>query len=221
MPDSTCSVAVCERRAKARGLCGAHYTRWNRYGDAEYVPPRTQKLLERQQSDVRTCTKCNERKNVTEFSRDTTRPCGYRPQCKLCASAVTKDWRARNEDHVRRFQAQYRKENQAARAAYRATYLPEWKRANPERLRDYTHRRRALKAASVSSAINYDDLWHACGGSCPDCGCVIERNAPWPTEAFASIDHIIPLSKGGAHEQANLRYTCLPCNLKKGAKIVS
>lgn len=221
MPDSTCSVVVCERQSKARGLCGAHYTRWNRYGDPEHVPPRTQRLLDRQQSSNRTCTKCQECKDLTEFSRDATRPCGYRPHCKSCATAVTKVWRARNMEHLRHYVAQRRQEDGGAHAAYMAAYLPEWKRTNPERLRDYTHRRRALKAATAFTAIDYDKIWLACGGSCPDCGCVIERSAPWPTATFASIDHIIPLSRGGMHAQDNLRYTCLPCNMKKGAKLIS
>ena len=34
-------------------------------------------------------------------------------------------------------------------------------------------------------------------------------------------DHVIPLSKGGAHNKQNVVGACLPCNLAKGAKIVT
>ena len=33
MSQSTCVVSDCRTRAKARGLCSTHYTRWRRYGD--------------------------------------------------------------------------------------------------------------------------------------------------------------------------------------------
>ncbi|MBC3939646.1 HNH endonuclease [Anaerotruncus massiliensis (ex Liu et al. 2021)] len=33
------------------------------------------------------------------------------------------------------------------------------------------------------------------------------------------IDHIIPYSRGGTSDEANLRVTCLECNRKKGKKI--
>jgi 5-methylcytosine-specific restriction endonuclease McrA len=35
---------------------------------------------------------------------------------------------------------------------------------------------------------------------------------------YESIDHVIPLSKGGKHLPANLRPACLRCNNKKGNK---
>lgn len=31
------------------------------------------------------------------------------------------------------------------------------------------------------------------------------------------LDHVIPLSRGGAHSEDNLRVTCADCNIKKGA----
>lgn len=34
-----CLVEGCEKRARSRGWCGAHYERWRRWGDPTYYPP--------------------------------------------------------------------------------------------------------------------------------------------------------------------------------------
>ena len=31
------------------------------------------------------------------------------------------------------------------------------------------------------------------------------------------LDHVVPLSRGGSHDESNLRVSCAPCNLSKGA----
>lgn len=36
----------------------------------------------------------------------------------------------------------------------------------------------------------------------------------------ASLDHIIPMSKGGDHVEANVQCACLACNVRKNAKII-
>lgn len=39
------------------------------------------------------------------------------------------------------------------------------------------------------------------------------------SEERLTIDHIIPISKGGGSERTNLQVLCFTCNIKKGAKI--
>ena len=36
-----------------------------------------------------------------------------------------------------------------------------------------------------------------------------------------SIDHIVPVSKGGGNKIGNLQTLCMPCNLAKGTRILS
>lgn len=38
------------------------------------------------------------------------------------------------------------------------------------------------------------------------------------TNETATIDHVIPLAKGGFHCLSNAKIACLPCNQKKGNK---
>lgn len=47
------------------------------------------------------------------------------------------------------------------------------------------------------------------GGKCSEC----------PADAD-TVDHIVPVSKGGTNDLGNLRAMCRPCNSKKGAKLI-
>lgn len=49
------------------------------------------------------------------------------------------------------------------------------------------------------------------GGRCHLCN----RKVP---EKLLTLDHLIPLSKGGTHTAENLRVACWPCNARKGAR---
>jgi len=52
-------------------------------------------------------------------------------------------------------------------------------------------------------------------GICRECRMTLDREGPW------HIDHIVPVVAGGTNDDANLRLTCAPCNLRKGAKTIS
>jgi 5-methylcytosine-specific restriction endonuclease McrA len=45
----------------------------------------------------------------------------------------------------------------------------------------------------------------------------------WPgcTKAATSVDHVLPLSKGGTHDLANLRASCRACNSRGGMAVVN
>jgi len=55
-------------------------------------------------------------------------------------------------------------------------------------------------------------------GVCQACG--KDGLSPLSTsdEFLSSIDHVIPLSRGGSNDDDNIQLLCLPCNLKKGDK---
>lgn len=48
--------------------------------------------------------------------------------------------------------------------------------------------------------------------TCQECGRVCSRKQE------ATVDHIVPKSKGGTDEPSNLQCLCLPCNSRKGDK---
>jgi RNA polymerase-binding transcription factor DksA len=71
-------------------------------------------------------------------------------------------------------------------------------------------RERKAYVADVSlTALGERDNW-----SCGICGAAVSR-------ASASLDHIVPLSRGGTHEPENCQLAHLHCNKWKGARLMS
>lgn len=55
-------------------------------------------------------------------------------------------------------------------------------------------------------------------GICKLCNQLVHLSIKYPDPKSPSLDHIIPLSKGGTHALKNLQLTHLECNIKKGNK---
>ncbi len=72
---------------------------------------------------------------------------------------------------------------------------------------------RATRAGLVADkSITLAKLFKRDTGTCAACN-------DWVKPRYASIDHIHPLSRGGAHTWANVQLMHLKCNLRKSNKI--
>ena len=220
MDKSTCTIQGCDTRIRAKGMCASHYARMSRYGDPEYVTPRQARINAIIAAGEMACSKCREVKRLDQFASDSTRPIGVRPACKACVSPAVKAWRDANPEKMAASTASWRLRNAEAHKAYMGDYLAQWKSANKAKVQEYSNRRRALKAKAPLGAVDLDALWASSGEKCALCSEPLSRSTAWPDPKFASVDHIIPLSKGGAHAQDNLQYACLSCNLQKHAKVL-
>lgn len=215
---STCSVDGCESATKARGYCSHHVERFYRYGDAEAIPPRisrAQAAIETGESD---CIYCNRRLPLDRFHKDKRRLTGHKWYCKDCNHRFNAEWVDRNRDSVN---AAKRKRRAARSDDVRARDLQtvtDWKKKNPDAVRRSNERRRALKLGCAVGEVDEQEVWSRSGGRCAICAHELSRDTPWPDERFASLDHIVPLAKGGTHETSNLQYACLVCNLRKGTR---
>jgi hypothetical protein len=93
----------------------------------------------------------------------------------------------------------------------RKVYIKNYWKANRGKARAYNAKRRALESnadgKSYTKEFHILQRWEMFGKKCWMCG------AP-----ATCTDHVIPLSKGGAHWPANLRPACMSCNSKKQAK---
>ena len=89
----------------------------------------------------------------------------------------------------------------------------EWFAANPGRRAEYEQNRRARKRANGGSITpGLKSTLFAMQKQC--CACCKERFAL----GMLHMDHVMPLSKGGQHADANMQLLCQPCNQAKYAK---
>jgi len=83
------------------------------------------------------------------------------------------------------------------------------------------YRVKTAKRQKVSQPvrISADVLIERDGNLCRLCDTEIDLNVPRNSRWGATIDHIVPLSKGGADELENLQLAHWICNIKKGSKV--
>lgn len=109
--------------------------------------------------------------------------------------AYAKAWVSRNPDKAREIQ-------RAARAKKREAY------ASSERARCATRRARLKGAKGTLSKSDIDEIATLQKGKCACCGKVKKL----------TVDHIIPLVRGGEHTKRNIQMACTSCNSAKGGK---
>ncbi|WP_435861957.1 HNH endonuclease [Streptomyces sparsogenes] len=81
-------------------------------------------------------------------------------------------------------------------------------------------RQRERDQADPSEVFRAADVYERDEWTCWLCSEPINREASWPEPDSASVDHVVPLSKGGGHTLANVRAAHLRCNLVKGDRPV-
>ncbi len=81
--------------------------------------------------------------------------------------------------------------------------------------------RRARKREQFVESFTRLEIYDRDGWMCGICGEDIPRGAARPSPLSASVDHIIPISKGGAHSRANAQASHFRCDLQKGNRITA
>jgi 5-methylcytosine-specific restriction endonuclease McrA len=80
---------------------------------------------------------------------------------------------------------------------------------NPNQIKAKVHRRRARLASASIYLVRQSDLQKIGEQLCIYCGADGQ-----------TIEHIIPLSRGGTHSIGNLAAACGPCNFSKAGKTI-
>ena len=79
-------------------------------------------------------------------------------------------------------------------------------------------RRIATLNSCEKETIRILDVYERENWTCYICGCKVVKSNTYRKD-MATIDHIIPLTKGGGHLYSNVKTCCHSCNSKKKDKI--
>ena len=154
--------------------------------------------------------------------------CGARDRnkkgdCRPCQAKHATKWRTENPEKVKNTNAKYYAKNSekardvmskwhAANSKKQNAVMAKWRVANPELIRIYNQNYQASKRANggVLSRGLAKALFKRQKGKCTCCQKPLGKNY--------HLDHIMPLSRGGANEDWNIQLLRAFCNISKGAK---
>lgn len=213
-----CSIDGCGGRVLARGWCSKHYQRWSNHGDPLGGGPELTPPIDHDDG-TRTCSGCGVRQPIAQFDIDASASRGHRSQCKSCRSAKMRNWYVENQE---RQQARARGRRVRDGDVLRARDSARYERDRPKRVAlatEHSHLRRAREAGvEIERGITAEALRAIHGDLCGYCGVVmtfdvIVGGAREPKRA--TIEHVLPLTRGGAHTFANTILCCWGCNAAK------
>ena len=123
------------------------------------------------------------------------------------AAKKAADYAANRQRRVKLMQVNY-----AANRDERNVYQAAWKRAHPESVFASYAKRRALAGGSTRvEPVVRQAIYDRDKGLCGICGQPVERSK-------MTLDHIVPLVRGGPHTPENLQTAHRSCNCRKWAK---
>lgn len=177
---------------------------------------------------MRRCGRCRLTKPAADFQKSSPW------RCRSCVSEYDKSrYAARRERHREKMRERYVAKRpeylKAASERYRknpqanAEYNKKFKEANPDKWKRYQrtwrqknpdkktaekHRRRARKAGAVGNGITAQQWRVIRDGQCGVCAYCSKREK-------LTLDHVVPLARGGADDATNAAAACLSCNASK------
>lgn len=120
-------------------------------------------------------------------------------------NAANRAWQAANRERARELaKASIRRQREVDIDGYRA------------RKAEAAQRRRAAKAGATIERFTHAEVFERDGWICQLCGDPTDCTAIFPDPLSPSLDHIVPLSRGGEHSRANTQCAHLSCNIQKG-----
>lgn len=159
---------------------------------------------------MKVCTQCKEMKDLLQFGpRKDRREGSTLSRCRECMRDNVASWKTNNPDKVIERNKRYYWEN-----LVRETERNRLK----SKTRDWApknNQRRSVGKVDWSKEMIVDTY----GLSCHLCDSDIDHTLPWPNPFSFTVDHVIPISKGGTNDFSNVRPAHARCNFSKGNKV--
>ena len=99
----------------------------------------------------------------------------------------------------------------------------EWKATNPQRYLETMSaanaRRRANQRGLPAEKFSYAEIFDRDQWTCQLCGRPIDPKLRGRTAKSVSIDHILPISRGGGHIRDNVQAAHFGCNVRKSNRL--
>jgi len=161
-------------------------------------------------ADGRTCIKCKEWKRFSEFHRNRRTSSGFNNVCKICKNIASKARYQQQGERLRAIMAEQRRCDYEHRIAIERASRQRRKEAQrPSKNERQQVRNRLLTGSKF--LVTRKELEALYARPCFHCGAI----------GASTIDHVVPLSRGGNHSIGNLMTLCGPCNASKGNKFLS
>lgn len=138
--------------------------------------------------------------------------------------ANAKKWKQQNPDRKKELDSRWQKENKDRANESKQKWLRNnpgrakeaargWRKRNPDKKMAIEENRRARKNNTGGSYTGpeWKALVESYGGRCLCCG---------RTDVRLTVDHIVPISKGGSSDIGNIQCLCVQCNSSKGNKTI-
>lgn len=191
---------------------------------------------------MRSCNKCRQDKPATLefFGVNRKMPLGIQYTCRPCdanrkrkaqidhpertkaysAKRVAKRlatdpeaFRAENAERAKR----WREANPERAAAVKRRHL----QAHPEKNQEWVNRYRARKLDATVEVVDYEAIAERDQNVCHICGFDVDLQATTYDPMARTFDHVIPLSRGGAHSMENVKVAHRLCNIRKNNRFIA
>lgn len=179
---------------------------------------------------IKVCSRCGESKPFSDFYKSKPHTCKQCIKDKQAAyykrnsekiKSYVKKWREENPEKCKHYHKEYAEkysEKERERHRIKSKNIPREKQLErerrygskyPEKIREKQHRRRVRKRNNGEFLILKKELRKILSMPCQNCG--VKENI--------TLDHIIPISRGGRHSVGNLQALCRACNASKRNKL--
>lgn len=97
--------------------------------------------------------------------------------------------------------------------------IAKWHQENPDRVKAIAQKRRAAKLSVLFEDISPQGIFERDRWVCQLCEEAVNPSLPGNDRLGPTLDHIIPLARGGSHTRENVQLAHWICNIRKGAKV--